>query len=129
MSDEALRKRKARQDKKAQQSVKVLAASEECAECISVPEPPTVVPVASDSSAVAPLYTVTVPASSSSLPWYAPSQSIYTTIESARTAGVWVYPSTPHERAKCGVFKGLWESGYFLGCGIKFGGDYLVYPG
>lgn len=84
-------------------------------------------------------YAVVVPASSSDLEWYSPAHSsastslnatsTYTTIDAARSAGVWIYPSTLSERARCGVFKGLWEQGYFMGVGIKFGGEYLVYPG
>jgi tRNA-splicing endonuclease subunit Sen34 len=73
-------------------------------------------------------YTISIPASSASLEWYSPKQ-IYTSLLSAREAGVWTYPSTLAERARCGVFKDLWKQGYFMGGGIKFGGEYLVYPG
>lgn len=78
-------------------------------------------------------YTISIPASSSSLEWYNSHQrsqtTVYTTLHEAREAGKWVYPSTLAERARCGVFKDLWKQGYFLGGGIKFGGEYLVYPG
>ena len=78
-------------------------------------------------------YTISIPASSSSLEWYNSHQrshtTVYTTLHEARGAGTWVYPSTLAERARCGVFKDLWKQGYFLGGGIKFGGEYLVYPG
>jgi len=76
-------------------------------------------------------YVITIPASSSSLEWYSPTQAsaIYHTLASAREAGVWTYPSTLPERARCGVFKDLWHKGYFMGGGIKFGGEYLIYPG
>ncbi|KAH7912124.1 tRNA-intron endonuclease catalytic domain-like protein [Hygrophoropsis aurantiaca] len=74
-------------------------------------------------------YTVTIPASSSTLEWYAATSHSYATISAAREAGVWEYPATPTERARCGIFRGLWEQGYFMGGGIKFGGEYLVYPG
>ena len=74
-------------------------------------------------------YTIVIPASSSSLDWYDSSTCSYSTIEAAREAGVWDYPSDLTERARCGVFKDLWKQGYFMGGGIKFGGEYLVYPG
>ncbi|KAF9533477.1 hypothetical protein CPB83DRAFT_845326 [Crepidotus variabilis] len=88
-------------------------------------------------------YTIVVPASSSELEWYSPTHSsapsfssfastatsTYTTLNAARAADVWTYPATLTERARCGVFRGLWEQGYFMGVGIKFGGEYLVYPG
>jgi len=133
MSEEAIRKRKEREQKKALQ--KAQAAASESPESF-VPESSTTVPSQAEArpsnptAAVStPVYTVVVPASSSSLPWYAPQSSTYTTLAGARAAVVWMYPSTLHERAKCGVFRGLWEQGYFMGGGIKFGGDYLVYPG
>ena len=72
-----------------------------------------------------------IPTSSTSLKWHHPigEQCIYTSIESATAAGIWSFPSTPLERARCGVFRDLHEKGYFIGGGIKFGGQYLVYPG
>ncbi|KAG6897290.1 hypothetical protein C0992_002732 [Termitomyces sp. T32_za158] len=75
-------------------------------------------------------YTVVIPTSSTNLEWYEADPSCtYTTIATAKEAGIWDYPSTLQERARCGVFRNLWEQGYFMGGGIKFGGDYLVYPG
>ncbi|PPQ68928.1 hypothetical protein CVT25_009022 [Psilocybe cyanescens] len=74
-------------------------------------------------------YTIVIPASASSQPWYNAASCTYKTIESARAAGVWDYPATLAERARCGVFHDLWKQGYFMGGGIKFGGEYLVYPG
>ncbi|KAH0827018.1 hypothetical protein J3R83DRAFT_4687 [Lanmaoa asiatica] len=53
----------------------------------------------------------------------------FTTLAAARDTGIWHYPETPTQRARCGVFQDLWERGHFLGGGIKFGGEYLVYPG
>lgn len=136
MSEESLRKRKAREEKKASMKAKVLAAAPtENADPIFVPglskstSWPSTGEVASPTGPATPAYTVITPVSSCSLPWYTPHQHKYTTLALARAAGVWTYPSTLHERAKCGVFRGLWEQGYFMGGGIKFGGDYLVYPG
>ena len=42
---------------------------------------------------------------------------------------IWKFPETDSERARCKVFSDLWEKGYFITNGNKFGGDYLVYPG
>jgi tRNA-splicing endonuclease subunit Sen34 len=74
-------------------------------------------------------YSIVIPASSSSLEWYDPTEYVYTTIAAAKDAGIWTYPTSLHERAKCGVFKDLWAQGFYMGGGIKFGGDFLVYPG
>ncbi|CAH1243748.1 TSEN34 [Branchiostoma lanceolatum] len=41
----------------------------------------------------------------------------------------WNYPTTDTEALRCRVFQDLWEKGYFLTSGGKFGGDFLVYPG
>jgi len=53
----------------------------------------------------------------------------YETLDAARAAHVWSYPSNAEERARCEVFRDLWEKGYYMGGGSKFGGDWLVYPG
>lgn len=91
-------------------------------------------------------YTVPIPASSTPLAWYdpfaptvlpstasplvpVPATAAHLTLASARAAGVWTYPETEIERARCAVFRDLWEQGFFMGGGIKFGGDWLVYPG
>jgi hypothetical protein len=50
-------------------------------------------------------------------------------LDAARAAHVWSYPSNAEERARCEVFRDLWEKGYYMGGGSKFGGDWLVYPG
>ncbi|XP_048780508.1 tRNA-splicing endonuclease subunit Sen34-like [Ostrea edulis] len=42
---------------------------------------------------------------------------------------VWGYPTSEKERLKFGVYRDLWNQGYFLSNGSKFGGDFLVYPG
>ncbi|KAF8590484.1 tRNA-intron endonuclease catalytic domain-like protein [Ramaria rubella] len=74
-----------------------------------------------------PNFTVRIPSTSQSQPWYQPS--IYDDLSSAKHAGIWTYPRTPEERASCSVFRDLWGKGHFLGSGIKFGGNFLVYPG
>ncbi|EJU05471.1 hypothetical protein DACRYDRAFT_45876 [Dacryopinax primogenitus] len=74
-----------------------------------------------------PPHWVSIPSSSFSLPWYAPH--LHCTLHSALKANIFNYPSTPLERAKSASFRALWQAGYFLGSGLKFGGDWLVYPG
>jgi tRNA-splicing endonuclease subunit Sen34 len=41
----------------------------------------------------------------------------------------WNYPQNAKERDRCTVFEHLWAKGYYVTCGTKFGGDFLVYPG
>lgn len=77
----------------------------------------------------APAYTIVVPGTSASFSWYTPEPHAYTTIQAAKVAGIWSYPFDLAERAKCRVFQDLWEKGYYMGGGLKFGGDFLVYPG
>lgn len=107
MSEDAIRKRQLREQKKAGKE--------------TPDAPPPAPPPA--------LYNIMIPAESSTLSWFDPDSARYETIAAAKEAGIWTYPSNLTERAKCGVFRGLWEQGYFMGSGIKFGGDYLVYPG
>nr|CAG4648325.1 EOG090X0G6M [Moina brachiata] len=38
-------------------------------------------------------------------------------------------PDQGLQRMKCLVFMDLWEKGYYMTSGQKFGGDFLVYPG
>ncbi|KAH9818979.1 hypothetical protein DFH28DRAFT_886929 [Melampsora americana] len=73
-------------------------------------------------------YYVPVPLKSN-LPCYEPSTSTYTDLQSAREVGLWTYPDTDHQRARCEVFKALWKEGMYMGIGFKFGCDFLVYPG
>lgn len=41
----------------------------------------------------------------------------------------WKYPNTLQEKLRYETFKDLWEQGYYITNGEKFGGDFLVYPG
>ncbi|XP_056652654.1 LOW QUALITY PROTEIN: tRNA-splicing endonuclease subunit Sen34 [Monodelphis domestica] len=41
----------------------------------------------------------------------------------------WPYAGDPRHELRYRVYKDLWERGYFLTSGGKFGGDFLVYPG
>lgn len=38
-------------------------------------------------------------------------------------------PWTPRDEAVCAVFRHLWDKGYHLTSGFKFGADFLVYSG
>lgn len=124
-------------------SIDLFAPEESASTPVSSPKPT----IATSSRIIQP-QSVTIPATSSSLPWYPssdPSSAFavaspvaasllrhgheFTSIDAAREAGVWTYPRTLEERARCAVFKDLHEKGHWLGGGIKFGGDWLVYPG
>jgi hypothetical protein len=133
MSENAKRKRKEREERRARAKSNITPSVP--AEHSPSPHPTsenpsqTVIGETPDNDIVMPSgsYTVNIPASSSKLEWYAPSSNASLTI--ARETGIWLYPSTLQERARCGVFRDLWEKGYYMGGGIKFGGEYLVYPG
>ncbi|CAE6465238.1 unnamed protein product [Rhizoctonia solani] len=112
MSDKAQKKRMEREARK--------AAQQPHAEPSPLVEPEVAAPIVTQ-------HTVHVPGPSSELPWY--TARIFHTIDEARDAGVWSYPQDVKERAECAVFRDLWEKGNHLGPGIKFGGNYLVYPG
>ena len=45
------------------------------------------------------------------------------------SAAHWTYPHTETEKLHYRVFLDLWEKGYYLTSGVKFGGDLLAYPG
>jgi tRNA-splicing endonuclease subunit Sen34 len=97
--------------------------------------------VPSSSSSL--IYTISVPTTSDAFAWYDYNDNedhdddsgrqrqrhTYETLDMARAAGVWSYPTNADERARCEVFRDLWEKGYYMGGGVKFGGDWLVYPG
>ena len=131
-SDEAIRKRKEREAKRAAAArAKAIAEGLPVNEAVLTASSPQMLEdrPGTPSKAASQAFNVTIPASSSELGWYAPDTCAYTTLDAARQAGVWVYPSSSFERAKCRVFRDLWEKGNFMGGGIKFGGDFLVYPG
>jgi len=128
MSESAQRKRKERDERRARAKSNVVITDDSPPPLPISENPEQLVVNTPPASAVAmpsAPYTVHVPASSSRLEWYAPESHLYSTIEN----GIWKYPSTVQERARCGVFRSLWEQGYYMGVGIKFGGEYLVYPG
>ncbi|EPQ58091.1 tRNA-intron endonuclease catalytic domain-like protein [Gloeophyllum trabeum ATCC 11539] len=132
MTEAAIQKRKEREEKRARakaQAESSLLPQDTPIELTPTLPPPR--PSTPSTSTPSPsfTYTLPIPASSSGYAWYDPGHDTYTTIAAAQSAGVWAYPATLYERARCAVFRDLWERGYFLGVGIKFGGDFLVYPG
>ncbi|KAJ3299201.1 tRNA-splicing endonuclease subunit [Borealophlyctis nickersoniae] len=76
-------------------------------------------------------FPVSTPTSSTSLPWYneGVDELVPTTLDDARAKGIWTWPRTQSEQLRYKVFRGLWERGYYITSGSKFGGDYLMYPG
>ncbi|THU92153.1 hypothetical protein K435DRAFT_967765 [Dendrothele bispora CBS 962.96] len=140
MSEEAVRKRKERELRRQQKALERQNSPLDL-NSDERPSSTTVSASAAPAGAVASLpvsaeneennssFNVIVPAISSSMEWYSPKGRTFTSIESAKEAGVWDYPSDLHDRARCGVFRDLWEQGYFMGGGIRFGSDYLIYPG
>ncbi|CAD7698974.1 unnamed protein product [Ostreobium quekettii] len=41
----------------------------------------------------------------------------------------WTYPSSELDKIRCIVFSDLHEKGFYMTGGLKFGGDWLAYPG
>lgn len=132
---------KAKATKKKLKSTSSVALSQTTELFVSSPEPvPStstlpIVPVQKDPFSEEKLasisYQITITPSSTLLPWYktSPSSVTYDTLESAKVAGIWRYPRTNLEATRCKVFENLWSRGYFMGGGLKFGGDFLIYPG
>ncbi|GAA5978135.1 hypothetical protein JCM10908_004241 [Rhodotorula pacifica] len=76
-------------------------------------------------------YTIIIEPRSDSFAWYEPYGDgvSYSTLEAAKDAGVWNYPLNTLQEARCRVFEDLWRRGFYMGGGMRFGGDFLVYPG
>jgi len=76
-------------------------------------------------------YFTTVPSTPLAHPWFSPStaSSTYHSLSSALASRVWTYPTTLLERARCASFRAIWEQGMYSGHGVRFGGEFLVYPG
>lgn len=101
-------------------------------EATSGPPPSTVegsAEVAAKDSLSALPYTIIIQPSSLDMPWYDPASASYDTLEKAKEAGLYHYPTTPVQEARCKVFEDLWRKGHYMGGGLRFGGDFLVYPG
>lgn len=74
---------------------------------------------------------ISIPTSSRSLPWFVQNgdKGLAMDLARARKSGLWTYPKTHEETLRYKVFCALWEKGYYITSGSKFGGDYLMYPG
>jgi tRNA-splicing endonuclease subunit Sen34 len=72
---------------------------------------------------------INIKTSSKSLKWYNDDDNKSKTLESAKQSKVWTWPETPQEEYKYKIYCDLWNKGYFISSGLKFGGDYLLYPG
>ncbi|ORX63790.1 tRNA-intron endonuclease catalytic domain-like protein, partial [Basidiobolus meristosporus CBS 931.73] len=72
--------------------------------------------------------TVQVPTSSAQYAWHEPKK-MYSTLEQAKAGGLWSFPSTAEERLRYRIYVDLWDKGYYITPGSKFGGDFLLYPG
>lgn len=119
-SEAAIAKRLARQKKKeADKSIQE--------ESLLTPEPQAESPGIDETPEVEQRFPIT--RQSSTLPWFSSDGHTYKTLSEGKEAGIWTYPSTPFQRARCTVFRHLWAQGNYLGMGIKFGGDFVVYPG
>ncbi|KAE8208801.1 hypothetical protein CF327_g7011 [Tilletia walkeri] len=57
------------------------------------------------------------------------SPHIHTTPQTASSSSTFTFPHTQNDRARCAVFDDLHARGYFLGTGLRFGGEFVVYPG
>ncbi|CAI2175302.1 16768_t:CDS:2 [Funneliformis geosporum] len=65
----------------------------------------------------------------SSFSWYNDNGNCYSSIDLAKQNNLWVWPNVQKEIQKYKVYSDLWDRGYYITSGIKFGGDYLLYPG
>lgn len=82
-------------------------------------------------------YSYLTPGTSSNSDWYQPSSSnqqgykatAHLTLSSAAKAGIWNFPANRRDRALCAAFEALHAKGYYMGVGLRFGGDFVVYPG
>ncbi|KAJ3171854.1 tRNA-splicing endonuclease subunit [Geranomyces variabilis] len=70
---------------------------------------------------------VSIPASSRGFAWFDNGPQLQ--YQQAIDAGIWHPPATEIEILRYRVFCALWEKGYFIGPGSKFGGDFVLYPG
>lgn len=121
-------KGKREERRKAEQELKEDKEDKE-AELFAPPPTSTANTVPATNPSAAQAYFSAVPAHLTTHPWFQPTTSSFTTLSSAREAGIWTYPSTPLERARCATYRKVWAEGMFMGQGVKFGGEFLVYPG
>jgi hypothetical protein len=76
-----------------------------------------------------PLPPISMPTALAHFPWGAQGGVWVRSLAHARALGLWSYPATPAEEQRVQVFRALHAQGYHLTSGLKFGGDWLAYPG
>lgn len=74
---------------------------------------------------------ITIATNSLELPWRVikVGENAFDTLSGAAKANLWHYPKTSLQVARCAVFEDLRMRGYYLAKGLRFGGDFNVYPG
>ncbi|CAG8527339.1 4069_t:CDS:2 [Paraglomus occultum] len=72
---------------------------------------------------------VTTKTSSYLFPWYDDKNCSHASLEEARSQLIWTWPESDEDKTRYKVFKDIWEKGYYITSGSKFGSDYLAYPG
>ncbi|KAI8592605.1 hypothetical protein BDZ88DRAFT_449113 [Geranomyces variabilis] len=70
---------------------------------------------------------VSIPASSRGVAWFDNGPRL--AYQQAINAGIWHPPETEIGILRYKVFSAVWEKGYYIGPGSKFGGDFVLYPG
>lgn len=72
---------------------------------------------------------INIKTSSTSFTWYNNNENWFDSINTAKQNNLWIWPSTLKDIQKYKIYSDLWNKGYYITSGIKFGGDYLLYPG
>jgi tRNA-splicing endonuclease subunit Sen34 len=72
---------------------------------------------------------INIKTSSTSFAWYNDNENYFDSINIAKQNNLWNWPNTLKDIQKYKIFCDLWNKGYYITSGMKFGGDYLLYPG
>ena len=125
LSQSALEKKRLREERKKSQKI------EGKEEDLFSKEKPAPAAGQADDDLTNASHLITIPSSSSSLQWHSVriGDNAFETLSSAAKAGLWRYPTTSNQRARCATFEALRAKGYYMGKGLRFGGDFVVYPG
>lgn len=123
LSEAAMEKKRLREERKRMQG-----EGQDKEEDASVNKEPGVVEAADEASLS---HSITIPSTSSTLEWHNVrlGDNAFDTLSSAARAGLWRYPSTANQRARCAAFDAFRAKEYYMGKGLRFGGDFVVYPG
>ena len=80
-------------------------------------------------------FPIVTASTSRGLPWY-DEMVTFSSLSAAYKAKVYVQPpplltipAAARANARMAVFEDLWRRGFYLGSGLKFGADFLAYPG